>query len=277
MTTTKQKTWPDRDRIHEIIFEADTPAGKAFDVWLLLFILLSTLTVMLESVPALHDRYLSWFVVLEWGFTILFTIEYGLRLYSVRKPMKYATSFFGVIDLLAILPSYLSLLVAGTQYLMIVRLLRLLRVFRIFKLVQFMRESRILLAALRASRLKITVFLFGVLVLVCIYGSIMYLVEGANNEGFSSIPQSIYWAIVTLTTVGFGDIVPETPFGKFLASIVMITGYAVIAVPTGIMSAELMRQVGGKQKSGQTCACPDCGRDDHEADADYCRFCGGKL
>jgi voltage-gated potassium channel len=277
MTTTKQKFWPDRERIHEIIFEADTPAGKAFDVWLLVLILLSTLTVMLESVPALHDRYLTWFVVLEWSFTILFTIEYGVRLYSVRKPMKYATSFFGIIDLLAILPSYLSLLVAGTQYLMIVRLLRLLRVFRIFKLVQFMRESRILLVAMRASRLKITVFLFGVLVMVCIYGSIMYLVEGSTNEGFSSIPRSIYWAIVTLTTVGFGDITPQTPFGQFLASIVMITGYAVIAVPTGIMSAELMRQVGGKEKSGQARACPDCGRDDHEADADYCRFCGGKL
>lgn len=273
----KKSRLSNRELIHEIIFEADTPAGKTFDVWLLIFILLSTATVMLESVPSYHDNYLRWFVMLEWGFTIVFTLEYMLRLYSVRKPLHYATSFFGVIDLLAILPAYLSLLIAGTQYLVIVRLLRLLRIFRIFKLVQFTRESRIILTALRASRMKITVFLFTVLLLVCVYGSIMYMVEGENNAGFSSIPQSVYWAIVTLTTVGFGDITPQTPFGQFLASIVMITGYAVIAVPTGIMSAEMMKQIRMKGQSGLLSACPDCGRDGHEEDAGYCRFCGGKL
>lgn len=273
----KKSRLSNRELIHEIIFEADTPAGKTFDVWLLIFILLSTATVMLESIPSYQAKYLSWFIMLEWGFTIVFTIEYMLRLYSVRKPLHYATSFFGVIDLLAILPAYLSLLIAGTQYLVIVRILRLLRVFRIFKLVQFTQESGVILTALRASRRKITVFLFSVLLLVSVFGSIMYMVEGENNSGFSSIPQSIYWAIVTLTTVGFGDITPQTSFGQFLASIVMITGYAVIAVPTGIMSAEMMKQVRKKGHSGLLSACPDCGRDGHEEDARYCRFCGGKL
>jgi voltage-gated potassium channel len=263
-----------RDNLHEVIFEADTPAGKAFDVLLLVMILLSVFVVILESMPNLQERYSSLFFYLEWGFTILFTIEYVLRLYSVRRPLKYAASFFGVVDLLAIIPTYLSLFIAGTQYLVVIRALRLLRVFRIFKLGHYLKESRVILESMRASRNKIFVFLFFVMVMVIIIGAVMYLVEGGTNPGFSSIPKSIYWAIVTLTTVGFGDIVPHTEFGQFLSAVVMIIGYAVIAVPTGIVSAEFIQQ---GQSHNNTQACRFCGKEGHDDDARHCKYCGEIL
>ncbi len=263
-----------RNRLHEIIFEADTPAGKAFDVALLIAITVSVLVVILESVESINESHQQLFITLEWSFTILFTIEYLLRLYAVYKPIRYMTSFFGIVDLLAILPSYLSLMIAGTQYLLIIRALRLLRIFRIFKLGHFLSEGNIIIRALRASRPKITVFLTAVLLIVINIGSLMYLIEGGVNSGFSSIPRSIYWAVVTLTTVGYGDISPITPLGQFLAMALMITGYAIIAVPTGIVSAEFMR---GQQKEVSGQACRYCGQEGHETDAIYCRFCGEKL
>ena len=262
-----------RDRLHEIIFEADTPTGKAFDITLLVMIILSVVVVMLESVEAYQTKYIDLFHTLEWIFTIVFTIEYFFRLYVVRRPIKYATSFFGIIDLLAILPTYLSLIFAGTQYLLVIRALRLLRVFRIFKLGHYLKESRIILASLRASRRKITVFLFFVVLMTIIVGSVMYLVEAEADSGFTSIPRSIYWAIVTLTTVGFGDITPQTELGQFLSALVMIMGYAVIAVPTGIISVELM----SNKTITNTQACRYCGKEGHEDDAVYCRFCGEIL
>ncbi|MEL7161341.1 MAG: ion transporter, partial [Bacteroidota bacterium] len=222
-----------RDRIHEIIFEADTPTGKAFDILLLALIVLSVITVMLESSEEWNRQYHDTFVILEWVFTVVFTIEYVLRLIVTIRPWKYALSFYGIIDLLAILPSYLSFFFAGTQYFVIIRIIRLLRVFRIFKLGKFLVEGNQLSKALVASRNKITVFLFAVSLLVVIIGSVMYLIEGGSNEGFSSIPRSVYWAIVTLTTVGYGDITPQSDIGQMLSAIVMILGYAIIAVPTG--------------------------------------------
>jgi len=272
----EQALSPLREKLHEIIFEADTPMGKAFDVGLLILILASVLTVVLESIPSLNDRYHTIFLSLEWIFTILFTIEYILRLYCVYKPIKYATSFFGIVDLLAVLPTYLSLLLAGSQYLLVIRALRLLRVFRIFKLSHFLREGYVLISALRASRAKITVFISFVLVAVTIIGSIMYLVEGGQDSGFSSIPKAIYWAIVTLTTVGYGDITPLTNFGQFLSAMVMILGYAVIAVPTGIVSAELIQsQRDAKKMTNQ--ACRHCGMEGHTNDAVFCKYCGERL
>jgi voltage-gated potassium channel len=262
-----------QDRIHEIIFEADTPAGKAFDVALLVVILVSILAVCLESVTAIRVRYGPWLRALEWIITILFTVEYVLRLYSVRQPWRYALSFYGIVDLLSILPTYLSLFIAGTQSLLVIRALRLLRVFRILKLVHFVGEARMLRAALRASLRKITVFLGAVLTIVIIVGALMYLIEGGDN-GFTSIPQSIYWAIVTMTTVGYGDIAPQTILGKILASAVMILGYAIIAVPTGIVTVELAASV---KSSLRTDACPACGADGHASDAVHCRYCGTLL
>ena len=266
---------PFRERLHEIIFEADTPAGKAFDVLLLISIVASVLVVLLESVPSLHDRFIREFYLLEWFFTILFSIEYLLRLYCVIRPWKYATSFYGVIDLLAILPTYLSMVFSGTHYLLVIRALRLMRVFRIFKLGHFIREGRVLINALRASRFKITVFMTFVLLMVTIIGAVTYLVEGGANANFSSIPKSIYWAIVTLTTVGYGDITPVTNLGQFLSALVMILGYAVIAVPTGIVSVELMRSEGSSGTSTQVCR--HCSREGHDEDATYCKYCGEPL
>ncbi len=266
---------PFREKLHEVIFEADTPAGKAFDVILLISILASVLVVLLESVPSLHDRFIDEFNILEWFFTIIFSIEYVLRLYCVLRPLKYATSFYGVIDLLSILPTYLSLIFSGTHYLLVIRALRLMRVFRIFKLGHFIREGRVLINALRASRFKITVFMTFVLLLVTIIGAVMYLVEGGANTNFSSIPKSIYWAVVTLTTVGYGDITPVTNLGQFLSALVMILGYAVIAVPTGIVSVELMRS---EESSGtSTQVCRHCSREGHDPDAIFCKYCGEPL
>jgi len=268
---------PTKEKLHEVIFEADTDAGKLFDVILLIAILASVVVVILESVPNLDDRYGPYFRAIEWIFTIFFTIEYGLRLYAVYKPIKYAASFFGVIDLLSILPTYLSLFFAGTQSLMIVRGLRLLRVFRIFKLANFLVQGQVIIAALKSSRAKISVFVIFILIIVSIFGSIMYLVEGSQNPQFDSIPRSIYWAIVTLTTVGYGDISPVTSFGQFIAAIIMISGYAIIAVPTGIVTAEVIGASNRKEGKISSQNCRYCSMDGHDKDAIYCKYCGEKL
>ncbi len=262
-----------RARLHEVIFEAETPVGKAFDVALLVAIVLSIIAVCLESVTEVRAQYGPQLRILEWIFTILFTIEYVLRLLSVRHPWKYAISFFGIVDLLAILPSYLSFFIAGSQSLLVIRALRLLRVFRVLKLAHFVGEARMLKAALRASGYKIVVFLGVVLTLVVIIGAFMYLLEGSEN-GFDNIPLAIYWTIVTMTTVGYGDIAPQTIAGKVLASGVMLLGYAIIAVPTGIVTVELASAV---KHSVRTDACPDCGAEGHASDAVYCRYCGASL
>jgi voltage-gated potassium channel len=267
----KPGSW--RKRLHDVIYENNTPAGKAFDVALLVCIILSIIVVMLDSVPALNRRFKEGFFYLEWGFTILFTIEYLLRLLSVRRPMLYAASFLGIIDLAAIIPSYLSIFYAGAQTLLVVRSLRLLRIFRIFKLTHFLTEMRFMGSALQASMKKIAVFMLVVLALVIILGSVMYLVEGPDN-GFSSIPESIYWAVVTLTTVGYGDISPVTPLGRFIATLAMLIGYGIIAVPTGIVTSEMM---GIKGKGEHQDTCPQCGREGHDKDATFCKWCGGKL
>lgn len=260
-------------KIHEIIFEADTPAGKAFDIALLICIVVSIGAVLLESVADIRAAYGPGLRALEWCITALFTAEYLLRLASVGRPLKYALSFYGIVDLLAILPTYLSLLVSGTQSLLVIRALRLLRVFRVMKLAHFVGEAAMLREALRASAKKIAVFLVTVATLVLIIGAVMYLVEGEEN-GFTSIPQSIYWAVVTLTTVGYGDIAPGTVLGKFLASAVMIMGYGIIAVPTGIVTVELSD---AKRRRIVTQACPECAAEGHDADAVFCKYCGSRL
>jgi voltage-gated potassium channel len=266
-----------RDRIHEIVFEADTPKGKWFDIGLLVLIVLSVIVVMLESSQEWYEAYGPTFVVLEWIFTVIFTIEYFMRLYITIKPMKYALSFYGIIDLVAILPSYLGYFLVGSQYFVIIRVLRLLRVFRIFKLGKFLTEGDQLRRALAASRNKIMVFLFTVTLMVTIIGSIMYLIEGgAENTGFSSIPKSVYWAIVTMTTVGYGDITPQTAIGQFLSAIVMILGYAIIAVPTGIVTNEMLNS-NRNVRSSNTQVCRYCAREGHADDATYCKYCGGRL
>lgn len=271
----KFKRSPTREKIHEIIFEADTPTGKLFDVILLILIAASVLIVMLESVDYINVKYRKVFFVLEWVFTVIFTLEYLLRLYSVYRPARYAGSFFGIVDLLAILPAYLSLfVVAGAQSLLVIRAFRLIRIFRIFKLGHFLNEGNTILRALRASQVKISVFLMFVTLLVIIIGSVMYLVEGGEGSAFSSIPRSIYWAIVTLTTVGYGDITPATEVGQFLSAVVMIMGYAIIAVPTGIVSAEM---VWDQRMEVSTQACRFCGAEGHASDALYCKKCGELL
>ena len=270
---------PPKDKIraylYEVIFEADTPAGRGFDVILLIVILLSVGIVMLETVPTLETKYARVFYWAEWAITIFFTLEYVLRIYSARNRLGYIFSFYGIVDLLAILPSYLSLIFKGTHYLVTIRALRLLRVFRILKLGTYLIESQVLLTALKASRHKITVFLTTVLIMVCIVGSAMYLIEGESNPTFSSIPMSMYWAIVTVTTVGYGDISPITPLGQFMASLLMIIGYGVLAVPTGIVSVELAHA--SKELPFTPKDCSHCSPDDHDLDAVFCKFCGTKI
>jgi len=265
------KNW--QKKLHEIIFEADTPTGKAFDVVLLINIGLSVFAVMLESVESISIRYGNLLRTMEWMFTFLFTLEYLLRIISVRKPLGYVFSFLGIIDLLAILPTYLSLFFVSTQALVIFRAIRLLRIFRVFKLARYLKEGRIISLALKASRFKITVFLTGVMSVVLIMGTLMYLIEGAEN-GFTSIPRSVYWAIVTLTTVGYGDIAPQTIPGQMVAAAIMILGYAIIAVPTGIVTSELSKVV---EKEASTQSCPECSREGHDVDAVYCKYCGAEL
>ncbi len=265
-----------RKRLFIIIFGTNTSAGRTFDVALMIFILASVLAVMLESVEHIEKDYGAVLNVLEWVFTVFFTIEYILRLWVVKKPMIYAKSFFGIIDLLSILPSYIALFLVGTQaeYLMVIRALRLLRIFRIFKLAHFFHESKQLANALKASLPKITVFFTFVMLLVTILGSTMYLIEAEVNDGFTSIPRGVYWAIVTLTTVGYGDIAPITPLGQAIAAFVMILGYSVIAVPTGIVSVEIARQ---DHDATQDRACEGCGLEEHDDDAKYCKRCGHQL
>ncbi len=261
-----------RKKLFVIIFGTDTPAGKAFDVGLLIAILLSVLAVMLESVSSIEERYVDILHIIEWILTILFSLEYLTRIYVTDYKRRYIFSFYGLIDLLSLLPTYLSLVLAGTQYLLIIRALRLLRVFRILKLGRFVGEGEQLARALKSSRHKITVFMATVVMLVVMMGTVMYLVEGGQN-GFTSIPRSVYWAIVTLTTVGYGDIAPQTILGQAVASFVMILGYAIIAVPTGIVTVELGKD---KKKMEQT-MCENCGHKGHDNNAIHCKMCGEIL
>lgn len=263
-----------RFRLHEVIYESNTPAGKAFDVGLLIAIFTSILVVMLDSVVSIHNKYGNLFYHVEWVFTGLFTVEYMLRLISIRKPIRYIFSLLGIIDLISLLPSYLSIFFLGAQSLLAFRALRLLRVFRIFKLGEFLSEINFLTQALKNSFRKISIFLLTVLTITVILGSIMYLVEQREN-GFSNIPESIYWAIVTITTVGYGDISPITPMGKFVASVVMLIGYAIIAVPTGIITHDIA--VAAKSKKEIPESCPSCSLEGHDADALFCKHCGSSL
>jgi len=272
MQKEKNELW--RARLHEIIYESNTTAGKAFDVSLLILIIASIFIVMLDSINKWHLHYGHFFLTLEWIFTFLFTIEYLLRLISIKKPLSYIVSFLGIVDLLAIIPSYLSIFFVGAHSLLVFRALRLLRVFRIFKLTHFLSEMQFLGSAVKGSLRKITIFMFIVLSLVIILGSIMYMIEKGQN-GFSSIPDSIYWAIVTITTVGYGDISPATPLGKFVASIIMLMGYGIIAVPTGIVTTEMA--LAAKKKEQKNEVCPRCGKGGHDADAKYCKNCGEAL
>ena len=265
MSSTKQK-------IYEIIFEADTPAGKFFDVSLLLIILLSVVLVVLESVPSISNNYQHVLRILEWIITFIFTVEYILRIAIVQKPFRYIFSFYGIIDFLSVIPTYLSLVIIGSHSLVVIRILRLLRIFRILKLTRYTTAGRTLGRALWASREKISVFVFFVVILVIIIGTVMYIVEGPKH-GFTSIPRGIYWAIVTLTTVGYGDISPETAMGQFFASIVMIMGYAIIAVPTGIVTAEIMNP----STKRNTQVCDHCLCPTHDDDAVFCKKCGSKI
>jgi voltage-gated potassium channel len=262
-----------RVRWRHIIFGTDTPAGQRFDQWLLVAILASVVAVMLESVQSIGDLWGRELRLVEWFFTLLFTVEYAVRLWVSEKPARYARSFFGVVDLLAILPTYLSLFIPGAHYLLTMRALRILRLFRVMKIVPLMNEAGFLVHALLRARRKIGVFLFGVLVVMLIFGSIMYVVEGPAH-GFTSIPRSIYWAIVTITTVGYGDISPGTPLGQAIASLAMITGYAIIAVPTGIVTAEISQAVVRRRFERE---CPACHLHEHDEDAGFCRRCGHQL
>ncbi len=261
-------------QLHELIYESETKAGKTFDIILLLCILASIIVVMLDSVQVLKAKYGFVFYVLEWCFTIVFTIEYILRLVCIKRPLKYVFSALGVIDLLAIIPSYLSIVIAGAQSLLVLRALRLLRIFRIFRLVHFLSEMQFLSHAIKNSLRKISIFILFVLTSVVILGSIIYLVEG-EEHGFTSIPQSVYWAIVTITTVGYGDIAPATPLGQMIASFIMLLGYGIIAVPTGIITTEMAIAARSKKQGNQ--ACLNCGREGHDEDAKFCKFCGNKL
>ncbi len=262
-----------RSTLQTIIFGTETPAGKLFDVILIWSIILSVLTVILESVTAIREIFGPFLNGLEWFFTILFTFEYLLRIFSVKKPIRYVISFFGIVDLLAILPTYISLIIPGSHYLLNIRILRLLRIFRVFKLSAYLSEAKIITTALKASRRKISVFLLAVVTIVVIIGTCMYVIEGEDN-GFTDIPTGIYWAVVTLTTVGYGDLTPQSPFGKALASCIMILGYGIIAVPTGIVTAEFSN-LSSVRPSNRICQ--DCNTEDHESDAVHCKFCGSKL
>ena len=264
--------WPPwRKRLHEIIFGHESPTGKAFDLALIVAILLSVVAVLLDSVVSVRERFGTALYTIEWVFTILFTVEYMLRLICSPRPVRYARSFFGVVDLASILPTFLSLIMPGTQYFQIIRVLRVLRVFRVLKLAEYIGEADVLMVAIRNSRRKLAIFIATVLVLAVILGAAMYLVEG-RTHGFTSIPQSVYWTIVTITTVGYGDIAPETPVGQSLASVIMLLGYAIVAVPTGIVTVELSR---GKALTNRRC--PTCGYAEHDRDAQFCKLCGTRV
>ncbi len=261
-----------RNKIYQIIFEADTPAGKTFDILLFFIIIISVVIVMIDSVSEIHDRFGTILLNIEWVITIFFTVEYLLRIYSSYKPGKYIFSFYGIIDLLSILPTYLSALISGSHFLIVIRMLRLLRIFRVLKLARYVKASNTLVHALKGGRRKIIVFLEAVFIIVVITGSLMYLVEGPEN-GFTSIPKSIYWAIVTVTTVGYGDIAPQTVLGQTIASFLMITGFAIIAVPTSIIGGEIIKDELRKGKL----KCNNCECNDNDNDSLYCKKCGKSL
>ncbi|MCM5705344.1 ion transporter [Larsenimonas salina] len=261
-------------RVFQIIFESDTRAGKIFDIALITMILLSVTCVLLDSVPHLNQRFGTYFGWVEWGFTGLFTLEYLARIWCLAQPKRYIFSFYGVIDFISILPSWLSLLLPGAQTLMVIRIMRVLRLFRILRLMEFVGEGRLLMQALNRSRRKILLFLIAVLSIITVFGSLIYLIE-PPEAGFTSIPRALYWAIVTLTTVGYGDIAPITPLGQFISAIMMILGYSILAVPTGVFSAEVIRTIRLDQESEE--ACPGCGREGHDKDAKYCKSCGTWL
>ena len=272
--TNKKKNW--KSRLHEVIYEADTPAGKWFDFILFIVILASIVLVMIESVKELDQKYHTFLNISEWVITILFSLEYIARIVTVKKPIKYITSFYGIIDLLSTIPKYLSLIFVGTHSLVALRALRLLRVFRILKLARYIGASTNLIRALKVSRAKIMVFLSFVLILCIILGTLMYLVESDESSGFTSIPRGVYWAIVTLTTVGYGDIAPATPLGQLIASAVMLLGYAIIAIPTGIVSAEMTKS-NKRDVQTNTQSCPYCTVEKHRDKAEFCYNCGNLL
>ncbi|GAA3589585.1 ion transporter [Flavivirga amylovorans] len=280
MDEPKKRHW--KTKLHDIIYEAETPTGKLFDVVLLITIIASIILVMLESVNSIDIKYHDFLNISEWIITILFSIEYIARIITVKRPFKYITSFYGIIDLLSTIPKYISLIFGGVHALAALRALRLLRIFRILKLARYLGASNNLVNALKASRAKISVFLFAVVIIAIILGTIMYLIEGEEN-GFSNIPKSVYWCIVTLTTVGFGDIAPQTPLGQFIASLVMILGYGIIAVPTGIVSAEYTAQSKSKKEPEtpkvnlNSLSCANCMAEKHKDGADFCYNCGEKL
>ncbi len=268
----KKDKW--KEFLHELTFESNTPAGKAFDIILLFLILSSIIIVMLDSVPSLHAQHKDLFHKIEWIFTVLFTLEYLLRLISSAHRLKFVFSFLGIIDFIAIIPSYLTLFISGPELLLMLRVLRLLRIFRIFRLSHFLNDINFLAVALYRSLRKITIFIIFALVLVVLLGSIMYLVEKPEH-GFTSIPECIYWALVTITTVGYGDIVPITPMGKIIAGIVMLTGYAIIAVPMGIVTTEMAMAIRSREAGHEICR--SCGKKGHDADAVHCKYCGEKI
>ncbi|MCB1836760.1 MAG: ion transporter [Alcanivoracaceae bacterium] len=262
-----------RLRLRHIIFGTNTPAGRLFDQLLIITIIASVIAVMLDSVQHIHDRYGDILYALEWGFTVIFTLEYLVRLWISDRPGRYAFSFYGIVDLLSVLPTYISLVAPGANYLLTIRILRVLRIFRVMRLLSFMSEANFLAQALVRARRKIGVFLFTVLIVMISFGSLMYVIEGPAN-GFTSIPRSIYWAIVTVTTVGYGDITPHTVIGQAIAALAMITGYAIIAVPTGIVTAELSSAMHQDRFRRE---CTNCHLHEHEKDAHYCKRCGEKL
>jgi voltage-gated potassium channel len=262
-----------REQLRVVIFQTDTPAGRRFDKTLMVIILCSLIVVVLDSIPAAHENYGNWLAYAEWGFTVIFIVEYLLRLYCSPHPLKYAFSFYGLVDLLAIVPGILALYYSDAQYLLIVRVIRMLRIFRVLKLSPYLKQANYLLSALRGSKQKIIVFLVTVSTLVVVFGTLMYVIEGPEH-GYTSIPTGIYWAIVTLTTVGYGDIVPKTPLGQMLSSLVMIIGYSIIAVPTGIFTAELANAMRGEKLKHD---CPVCAKDSHEQGAAFCSRCGNAL
>ncbi len=272
MTAANRAAW--RDRLYTIIFEHDTAAGRAFDVGLIGTILASVVVVLLDSVGGVRARHGPLLYALEWAFTLLFTVEYGLRLLCARSGGRYARSFFGIIDLLAVLPTYVSLLLPGSQFFLVVRILRVLRVFRVLKMVQYVGEANLLSRALWQARKKIVIFVFAVLTIVVIVGALLYVIEGPAS-GFDNIPRAMYWGIVTLTTVGYGDIAPATPVGQALAALVMIMGYGVIAVPTGIVTVEIANAARAAMMGSGTCA--GCGLAGHDRDAIHCKRCGTRL
>jgi len=281
MNKPSNNTW--KSKLHDIIYEADTPEGKLFDIILLITIIASVILVMLESIKSIDSKYHTVLDVLEWAITILFSIEYVARIVTVKKPSKYIFSFYGIIDLLSTIPKYISFVFGGIHALVALRALRLLRVFRILKLARYLGASNNLVSALRASRVKISVFLFAVIIVAIILGTVMYLIEG-EEHGFTNIPKSVYWCIVTLTTVGFGDIAPQTPLGQFIASLVMVLGYGIIAVPTGVVSAEYANQQSNKNKAPKTPdvplnsqSCQNCLTIGHKDNAEFCYTCGEEL